>query len=792
MAHPEFRLKEVGDIKDWRAPILELWNSPHICIHIKSNLRTPLHLAAERGELAVLRLLIEGGAELDPRDEMDRTPLHFASEHGDPEILRFLIDHGANPDAQSKDQETPLFLASRKGKLEAARLLLERGADINSQDSLRRAPLHVAAGNGHYDIVCLLLDHGADASAQGRSLRTPLHLAADRGELAVSQLLIERGAELDPRDATDRTPLHIAADQGMLKVAELLLECGAEVDAREEMDWTPLHFAAQQGHLELVRLLLEHHAEVLALNCEDHTFLDVAWESEHKEIVDVNTRYEGGQTALHIAAQHGDTELMSWLIHRELDSIDPNVEDEDQETPLFPASRNGKLDATQLLLDERAEVNHRDWQKMTPLHGVSENGHDAVAQLLLERNAEVNAKHKNSWTPLHLASRAGQGNVAKALLDKDAMENAKNDSNWTPLHMASQERHLNVVRLLLSHGADVNIQNEAGETALHLAVYYAHLDVAHVLLDNGAILKIKNKKGENSRTLKSKRGKTLSELASERGDDNLAKLTAMVGDPELDEIPVARLVGSRPTGASPTAILAAVPRDVTSNATLSHPLEGSGQQDSDIVAPRAEPGTSQILSASYTHAPTPTLAPIPTSLPSTPSESYHAAVASLSSPSHFPPPSISSSIPVPHPTRSAMLLRLRPRGLVNTGNMCFVNAVLQLLVNSPPFWNLFRELGDMKGQRGAEFPETGGGATPLVDATVRFFKGFMVEESPSTQQRSQPTAGRTPRVDEEKKDDNIQALDSFEPTYFYDAMKEKRPLKPLLVRSHAHVTASRY
>jgi ubiquitin carboxyl-terminal hydrolase 10 len=125
---------------------------------------------------------------------------------------------------------------------------------------------------------------------------------------------------------------------------------------------------------------------------------------------------------------------------------------------------------------------------------------------------------------------------------------------------------------------------------------------------------------------------------------------------------------------------------------------------------------------------------------------------------------------------------------VNTKNICFANAVLQLLVNSPPFWNLFREM-DHLNERGAGVSEPGGGATPLVDATVRFLKEFLVEEeSSSTQQQSQQDAGGTSRADEDKKDDNV--VDSFEPTYMYNALKEKRQLKPLLVRSRAHVAAS--
>jgi hypothetical protein len=236
--------------------------------------------------------------------------------------------------------------------------------------------------------------------------------------------------------------------------------------------------------------------------------------------------------------------------------------------------------------------------------------------------------------------------------------------------------------------------------------------------------------------------------------------------------------------------MAAAPQDITLAVTLSHLLEGSGQQDSDIIAPSAEPGSSQILSTgASTHTPTPTLAPIPTSLPITPSESYNAGVAPVSNSPHLAPPSIRSSIPASRPTISPTLPRLRPRGLVNTKNMCFANAVMQLLVNSPPFWNLFRELGHLKVQRGAGVPETRRGETQLVDATVRFLKEFLVEEeSPSRQQQSLPDTGGTSGANEDKKDDNI--VDSFEPTYLYDAMTEKRQLKFLLVRSRAHVAAS--
>lgn len=65
---------------------------------------------------------------------------------------------------------------------------------------------------------------------------------------------------------------------------------------------------------------------------------------------------------------------------------------------------------------------------------------------------------------------------------------------------------------------------------------------------------------------------------------------------------------------------------------------------------------------------------------------------------------------------------------------------------------------------------------------MKFFKEFTLkEEPPPTQQQPQQSAERSPRKDEEaKKVPNV--VDSFEPIYIYDAMKEKKQLESLLVR----------
>ena len=94
--------------------------------------------------------------------------------------------------------------------------------------------------------------------------------------------------------------------------------------------------------------------------------------------------------------------------------------------------------------------------------------------------------------------------------------------------------------------------------------------------------------------------------------------------------------------------------------------------------------------------------------------------------------------------------------------MSFTNAVLQLLVYCPPFRNLFSDLGQTRQRGQGERQQTSGGTTPLVDATVRLLDEFAYK----------------------KEDDDTEPFTSM---YVYDAMKEKRQLKSILVRSCAQV-----
>jgi ubiquitin carboxyl-terminal hydrolase 10 len=92
----------------------------------------------------------------------------------------------------------------------------------------------------------------------------------------------------------------------------------------------------------------------------------------------------------------------------------------------------------------------------------------------------------------------------------------------------------------------------------------------------------------------------------------------------------------------------------------------------------------------------------------------------------------------------------------------------------------------MVGQRGrGEGQECVSGTTPLVVATVRFLEEFVYEERKSPPPQQQATRGKAREEEEEKKGDD--GVDSFIPTYVYDAMKEKKRFDNMRVRFRAHV-----
>lgn len=130
---------------------------------------TPLHAAAERGHLKVVRQLLRWKAKLDDQSHRKSCPLHMAARHGHGPVLSFLLENSADIKSQDETGAQPLHLAVRSGSKRAVQILLQAGAQVDSKNNEGKQPLHVATGEGHDAIATLLLNARSDIRAAGVS-----------------------------------------------------------------------------------------------------------------------------------------------------------------------------------------------------------------------------------------------------------------------------------------------------------------------------------------------------------------------------------------------------------------------------------------------------------------------------------------------------------------------------------------------------------------------------------------------------------------------------------------------
>ncbi|XP_063580154.1 ankycorbin isoform X4 [Pongo abelii] len=181
------------------------------------------HLAAAKGHVECLRVMVTHGVDVTAQDTTGHSALHLAAKNSHHECIRKLLQSKCPAESVDSSGKTALHYAAAQGCLQAVQILCEHKSPINLKDLDGNIPLLLAVQNGHSEICHFLLDHGADVNSRNKSGRTALMLACEIGSSNVVEALIKKGADLNLVDSLGHNALHYSKLSENAGIQSLLL-----------------------------------------------------------------------------------------------------------------------------------------------------------------------------------------------------------------------------------------------------------------------------------------------------------------------------------------------------------------------------------------------------------------------------------------------------------------------------------------------------------------------------------------------------------------------------------------
>jgi len=178
-----------------------------------------------------------------------------------------------------------------------------------------------------------------------------------------------------------------------------------------------------------------------------------------------NSKHERGSSVLMASCLHGGyTDIVKMLLKK---GADPKYiarrEDPfyDGMTALYIAAEQGNLEIVKLLLQKGSDIDAGNGKVGTPIVTATLNGHNQVIKELIEAGADVNGWSSQGVTALICAASNANVELSKILLEAGANVNAQNLKGPTALATAASYGNLRLLKLLLEAGADPTIESQS-------------------------------------------------------------------------------------------------------------------------------------------------------------------------------------------------------------------------------------------------------------------------------------------------------------------------------------------
>ncbi|XP_039285662.1 85/88 kDa calcium-independent phospholipase A2 [Nilaparvata lugens] len=264
---------------------------------------TPIQLAIQNRDIAIVRQLIVANASLDLLDNQRNSVFHYAAS-SNKEIALALVEAKTEDEVKkflnerNADGYTPLHIACQTDNPDCVKTFLQSGADCNitaakfnptSQQSASSSPGYVAdfmkanqnklhiqdmkfGGTPlHWscsrEVIETLVDRNCDVNALNFDGKTALHMMVMRNRLACVVALLSRHAEVNITDEDGNTALHLAVGEKNIAIVQALIVFGADINHLNNNGFTPRHLAALENDQVGEKVLYILHA-VGASRCD--------------------------------------------------------------------------------------------------------------------------------------------------------------------------------------------------------------------------------------------------------------------------------------------------------------------------------------------------------------------------------------------------------------------------------------------------------------------------------------------------------------------------------------------